>query len=177
MSIISTVAPQDATGQVAQVYGQIEQAMGRLPNAMRLFSASPDTLTMQWQHIGYYFQHPTLSFPLLASIRMLVSQDNDCAYCIDMNEALLIERCGFTPEQTAAAKRNPADIPLPEKDKAMLLFALKATRSPKTVTAGDLHALRMLGWNDRDLFDAINHAARNVAADIIFNTFKIDNDF
>jgi AhpD family alkylhydroperoxidase len=177
MSIISTVAPQDATGPVAQVYGQVEQAMGRLPNAMRLFSVSPDLLTMQWQHIGYYFQHPTLSFPLLASIRMLVSQDNDCAYCIGMNEALLIERCGFTVEQTAAAKRNPADTPLPEKDKAMLLLTLKATRSPKAVSAADLDALRKLGWNDRDLLDAVSHAARNVAADIVFNTFKIDNDF
>jgi AhpD family alkylhydroperoxidase len=177
MSIISTVAPQDAKGQVAQVYGQVEQAMGRLPNAMRLFSASPDVLTMQWQHIGYYFQHPTLSFPLLASIRMLVSQDNDCAYCIGMNEAMLIERCGFTPEQTAAAKLNPADIPLPEKDKALLLFALKATKSPKAISAAELDALRHLGWNDRDLFDAVNHAARNVAVDILFNSFKIENDF
>lgn len=177
MSIISTVAAEDATGQVAQVYGQVDQALGRLPNAMKLFSASPDVLTMQWQHIGYYFQHPTLSFPLLASIRMLVSQDNDCAYCIGMNEGMLIERCGFTPEQTAAAKRNPADTPLPEKDKAMLLFVLKATQSPKAVTAGDLDALRKLGWSDRDIFDAVNHGARNVAVDILFNTFKIENDF
>ena len=27
------------------------------------------------------------------------------------------------------------------------------------------------------LFDAVNHGARNVAADILFNTFKIENDF
>jgi uncharacterized peroxidase-related enzyme len=177
MSILSTVAPQQATGQVAQIYSQVEQAFGRLPNAMKLYSVSPDTLAMQWQHIGYYFQHPSLSFPLLAAIRMLVSQDNDCGYCIGMNEAMLIERAGFTPEQTAAAKRNPADTPLPEKDKALLLFVLRSTKTPKAVTAGDLDALRRLGWTDRDIFDAVNHGARNVAADIIFNTFKIENDF
>lgn len=177
MSIISTVAPNEATGQVAQVYAQVEQAMGRLPNAMKLYSASPDVLAMQWQHIGYYFQHPTLSFPLLASIRMLVSQDNDCAYCIGMNEAMLIQRAGLTAEQTAAARRNPADAALPAKDKAMLLFVLKATQAPKTVTSGDLDALRGMGWTDRDIFDAVNHGARNVAVDILFNTFKIDNDF
>lgn len=177
MSIISTIAPQDATGPVAEIYGQVEQAMGRLPNAMRLYSASPDALAAQWQNIGYYFQHPTLSFPLLASIRMLVSQDNECTYCIGLNEAMLIERAGFTPEQIAAAKRNPADIPLPEKDKALLLLTLKATRTPKAISVADLDALRALGWNDRDLFDAVNHAARNVATDILFNTFKIENDF
>jgi AhpD family alkylhydroperoxidase len=108
---------------------------------------------------------------------MLVSRDNDCAYCIGMNEGLLIQRAGFTPEQTAAAKRNAADTPLPEKDKAMLLFVLKATKTPKAITVGDVDALRGIGWSDRDIFDAVNHGARNVAADILFNTFKIENDF
>jgi alkylhydroperoxidase family enzyme len=143
MSIISTVAPSEATGQVAQVYAQVEQALGRLPNAMKLYSASPD----------------------------------DCAYCIGMNEAMLIQRAGFTPEQTAAAKRNPADSALPDQDKAMLLFVLKATKTPKAVNTGDLDALRTMGWTDRDILDAVNHGARNVAVDILFNTFKIENDF
>lgn len=177
MSIVSTVAPEQATGPVAEIYGQMQQALGRVPNAFRLYSASPDLLAMQWQHIGYYFQHPTLSFPLLAAIRMLVSQDNDCAYCIGMNEAMLIERAGFTPEQTAAAKRDPAATPLPGKDRAMLLFVLKATQAPKDVTRADLDGLRALGWSDRDIFDAVNHGARNVAVDILFNSFKVENDF
>ena len=177
MSIISTVAPEQATGQVADIYGQMQQAMGRVPNAFQLYSASPDVLAMQWQYVGYYFQHPTLGLPLLASIRMLVSQDNDCTYCIGFNEGMLIQRAGFTPEQTAAMKRNAADAPLPEKDKAMLLFVLKTTKTPKAVTPEDLKTLRSLGWSDRDIFDAVNHGARNVAVDILFNTFKIENDF
>ncbi len=177
MSIVSTVAPEGATGRVAELYGQMQQTMGRVPNAFQLYSASPDLLEMQWQQVGYYFRHPALSFPLLATIRMLVSQANDCAYCIGMNEAMLIERAGFTPEQIAAAKRDPAATPLPAKDKAMLLFVLKATKTPKAVTTADLAALRALGWNERDIFDAVHHGARNVAVDILFNTFKIENDF
>jgi uncharacterized peroxidase-related enzyme len=177
MSIISTVTPEQATGQVAEIYAQMQQAIGRVPNAFQLYSASPAVLENQWQNTGYYFRHPTLGLPLLASIRMLVSLANDCEYCIGFNEALLIERAGFTPAQTAAAKRDAATTPLPEKDKAMLLFVLKATRTPKAVTAADVDALRHLGWTDRDVFDAVNHGARNVAVDILFNTFKIENDF
>lgn len=177
MSIIATVTPEHATGQVAEIYAQMLQAMGRVPNAMQLYSASPDLLAMQWQYLGYNFQHPTLGLPLLTTLRMLVSQDHDCTYCVGFNEGLLIEHAGFTPEQTAAAKRNPADAPLPEKDKAMLLFVLKATRTPQVVASTDLEALRTLGWSDRDIFDAVNHGARNIAADILFNAFKIENDF
>lgn len=177
MTLIATIKPEQATGKVAEIYGQMQQAIGRVPNAFQLYSASPAVLENQWANTGYYFQHPTLGLPLLASIRMLVSQTNECDYCIGFNEALLIERAGFTPEQTAAAKRNPADAPLPEKDKAMLLFVLKATHTPKAVGAADLDGLRRLGWTERDIFDAVNHGARNVAVDILFNTFKIENDF
>lgn len=177
MSIIATTVPEQATGQVAEIYAQMQQAMGRVPNAMQLYSASPAMLAMQWQYLGYNFQHPTLGFPLLATLRMLVSQDHECEYCIGFNEAMLIERAGFTAEQTAATKRDPAAAPLPAKDKAMLLFVLKATRTPKAVTPADLDAVRALGWSDRDIFDAVNHGARNIASDILFNTFKIENDF
>jgi uncharacterized peroxidase-related enzyme len=177
VSIISTVAPQDATGRVAEIYGQIQEAFGRVPNAFQLYSASPAVLENQWQNTGYYFRHPSLGFPLLASIRMLVSSQNDCAYCIGMNEAMLIQRAGFTPEQTAAMKRDPAAAPLPEKDKAMLLFVLKATQTPQAIGPDNVAALRRLGWSEQDIFDAVNHGARNVAVDILFNTFKIDNDF
>lgn len=177
MTLVATIKPQDATGKVAEIYGQMQQAIGRVPNAFQLYSTSPAVLENQWANTGYYFQHATLGLPLLASIRMLVSQANDCEYCIGFNEALLIQRAGFTPEQTAAIKRNPADAPLPDKDKAMLLFVLKATRTPKEVTSADVNALRQIGWSDRDILDAVNHGARNVAVDILFNTFKIENDF
>ena len=177
MSIISTVVPEQAEGKVAEVYGQIQQMMGRVPNAFQMYSSSPVLLEQQLQQIAYYMQHPTLSFPLLAMVRMLVSQRNDCQYCVGFNEGMLIQMAGLTPEQVAATRRNPADAPLPDKDKAMLLFVLKATQTPKTVEKSDLDPLRALGWSDGDIMDAAHHGARNVAVDIVFNAFKIDNDF
>jgi uncharacterized peroxidase-related enzyme len=177
MSILATVAPEKAAGLVAEIYGQMQRAFGFIPNAFRLYSASPAMMSNQWQNNQYYFQHLTLGFPLLASIRMLVSQENECDYCIGMNAALLIQHAGFTAHLIAAMKRDPAAAPLAERDKAMLLFVLKATKAPKTVTTADLDALRGLGWSDGEIFDAVNHGARNIAADILFNTFKIENDF
>ena len=177
MSIISTVAPERASGKVAEVYGQIRQMMGRVPNAFQLYSSSPALLEQQMQQIAYYRQHPDLSFPLLAMVRMLVSQHNDCQYCVGFNEVMLMHRAGLTQEQVAATKRNPADAPLPEKEKAMLLLVLKATKTPKMVEKSDLDKLRALGWSDSDIMDAVYHGARNAAVDIMFNTFKIENDF
>ncbi|HEY6095139.1 MAG TPA: hypothetical protein VIU93_09340 [Gallionellaceae bacterium] len=176
MSLIATVAPEQASGTVAELYEQIHRMMGRIPNAFRLSSASPELLGQHWHSIRYYMQHPTLSFPLLAMIRMLVSQHNDCEYCVNMNEGMLMHVAGLTPEQLAAAKRDPAQAPLPGKEKAMLQLVLKATSEPKQVQKSDLDQLRALGWSDGDILDAVSHGARNVAADIVFNAFKIEND-
>lgn len=177
MSIVQTVAPEQASGRVAQVYARFKEVFGRVPNAIRLYSSSPDLLEQMAQQNAYYMQHPSLSFPLLAMIRMLVSEQNDCAYCIGLNESLLINRGGYTPEQIAAARRNPADAPLGEKDKAMLLFVLKGTGAPKSVVKEDLDRLRAQGWSDRDIVDGLYHGARNAAADIMFDALKVENDF
>jgi len=177
MSIVQTVAPGQASGKVAQVYARIQEALGQVPNAIQLFSSSPDLLEQLSQQNAYYMQHPRLGFPLLAMIRMLVSEQNDCAYCIGLNESLLINRAGYAPEQIAAARRDPAQAPLAEKDKAMLLFVLKGTRDPKSLGKGDLDGLRALGWSDGDIVDGLFHGARNAAMDIMFDALKVENDF
>lgn len=177
MSIVQTVAPEQASGKVAQVYARVNEAMGRVPNAIRLYSSSPDLMDQLSQQQAYYMQHPSLSFPLLAMIRMLVSERNDCAYCVGYNESMLINRAGFTPDQIAAAKRDPWDAPLDKKDKAMLLFVLQGTSAPKSIATDDLDRLRALGWSDRDIVDGLYHGARNTAVDIMFDALKIENDF
>jgi uncharacterized peroxidase-related enzyme len=176
MPLIQTVAPSQAQGQVAEVYRQAEAIMGRVPNAFQMYSGSPVLLETQWQQVAYFMKHPTLSFPLLALTRMLVSQDHRCDYCIDFNAAMLIERAGFTPEQIVATKRDPAAAPLDAREKAMLLFALKATRAPHEIGAADIDNLKALGWAESDMLDAVTHAARNMAADVVFNTFKVERD-
>jgi AhpD family alkylhydroperoxidase len=177
MTIVQTVSPDQASGKVAQIYGQLEQRFGRVHQGYQLYSASPDLMEQLFQQNGYYMQHPTLGFPLLALIRLLVSQQNDCAYCIGFNEAMLINQGVLNIEQIAEAKRDPATVPLSDKDKAMLLFVLKGTKDAKSIQVGDLDALRALGWTDRDIVDGLFHGARNAAVDIMFDAFKVENDF
>lgn len=177
MPLIETVTPEKASGQVAAVYSDISKVFGRVPNAMQMFSASPALLDQQWGHMGYYLKHPALSFPLLAAVRMLVSKENHCHYCIGMNGSLLINMAKWTPEQVAATKHDAMAAPLPEKEKAMLAFVLKTVAERKPVTRPEIDKLKKLGWSESDVFDAVAHGARNVAVDIIFNTFQIENDF
>lgn len=177
MPIISTVAPSEATGKVADTYHQIEQAFGSIPNAIQLFSASPELLARKWEEVDYYMQHPKLSMPLLTTIRMLISQQSQCDYCIDFNAGLLINMCGQTLEQVKATQQDPNQAPLEEKEKAMLVFVLKSIKNSLEITEQDVQALVALGWEHADILEATAHGARHVAIDILFNTFKIEKDF
>ena len=177
MSILQTVTPASATGEVAEIYAQIQNAWGHVPAAIQVFSANPFLLRHQWEYYGSVMQHPTLSMPLTACIRMLVSQAGNCDYCIDMNAGMLINMAGWTPEQVAATRANFNDSPLSPDEKMLLGLVLKATRDSSRVSTRDLDAARAAGWSDGDILDAVNHGARMVAGDIVINGFKVERDF
>lgn len=122
-------------------------------------------------------QHPTLSMPLTACIRMLVSQTGHCTYCIDMNAGMLINVAGWTPDQVAATRADFNDSPLSAAEKTLLGLVLKMTRDSSSVTSADLQGARDAGWSDSDILDAANHGARMVAGDILINGFKVERDF
>jgi uncharacterized peroxidase-related enzyme len=177
MSILQTVTPDRAAGEVADIYAQIEQAWGHVPAAIQVFSANPALLRHQWEYYGSIMQHPTLSLPLTACIRMLVSQAGNCDYCIDMNAAMLIHRAGWTVDEVAATRADFRNSPLSSEEKVLLGLVLRATRDSKSVTAEDLDHARAAGWSDGDILDAVNHGARMVAGDIVINGFKVERDF
>lgn len=177
MSILQTVTPETATGEVAAIYAQIQQAWGQVPTAIQAYSANPFLLKQQWEYYGSIMQHPTLTMPLTTCIRMLVSQAGNCTYCIDMNAGMLINMFGWTPDQAAATRANYLDSPLSPKEKTLLGLVLKMTGDSTSITSADMQAARDAGWSDGDILDAVNHGARMVASDIIINGFKVERDF
>ena len=176
MALIDTVVPGAAQGPVAGIFQEIEQVLGQVPGGMQLYAVSPELLAQQWQVVGYYARHPRLSLALTAAIRLLVSQDNDCDYCIDVNAGLLIERCGWTPEQVAASRHDVAAAPLAAREKALLRLVLQTVNARQPATCDNLEGLKQLGWSEADILDAVALGARNVAVDIIFNTFQVEPD-
>ena len=175
MPLIHTIQPQDASGELAKIYEIITSMRGTVGNNEKLFSVSPELLSQQMDFIKFYMNHPTLSMPLLACIRIMVSSGEECQFCIDYNTAMLINMAGWTFDQVAAMRKNLNEANLPEREIAMLHLAVKAVRNAHGVNADDLDTLREMNWSDSDILEAVNLATRMLAIDIIFNTFKIEN--
>lgn len=162
-------------GEVRELLSGVKQAFGFIPNATRLLAVSPHVLASELNAIDYFQRHPDLSPALLAMIRLLVSHQADCRYCIDMNSAMLIQ-AGFSLEAIQSARDNPATAPLPPREKALLLFVLSAVKEPRSTTASDLQGLRDQGWSDQAIFDALYQGAHMLTIDTLFETFRVPSD-
>ncbi|ALG68376.1 carboxymuconolactone decarboxylase family protein [Beggiatoa leptomitoformis] len=176
MPLIRTISPEEATGEIAELYKQIIALRGRVPNSSQVWSISPELYKQQLSFIDYYITHKTLSAPLLASLRLLVSNATNCQYCIDFNTSLLVNMMGWQMDDIVALKQAKQSTKLSEKENKMLAFVLKSVKNCKKADTSDLNELRALGWDDADILDAVQHGARMSAIDVILNTFDVESD-
>jgi alkylhydroperoxidase family enzyme len=150
--------------------------MGFIPNAFKIFSPSEHVLEAQFRNLGYFMRHKSLGGKMLAFIRLLVSEQENCAYCVGVNTGILFQY-GVLPESIVEIRLDPSKAPLDEKELALLLFVLKVVKDSGSIAKEDMDQLRALGWNDSEILDATYHGATQIASDKIFNAFKIENDF
>jgi len=177
IALIETVSPKNATGDVAKVYKEINDQWQMVPNPIKLYSGNPEMLKQRWESYKMIGQHKTIDEKFQTIIRMLVSAQHDCQYCIGINESMLINMFKMDKSKVMAMKKDPSTTPLPEKEKALLLFTLKAVHDSKSTTKEDIEALQKLGWTDAEIFFATSYAAEMVATDILINAFQVKIDY
>lgn len=177
MSLLNTIAPDQAQGEIADIYNDVSLIFGSVPNGLILHSLNPLRMRQIWEYMGSVMQHPSLSSDLFTFIRLLVSVDQRCQYCIDMNAGMLIQQSGIDVATIQAAQNDPTQAPLNDKEKYLLLLALKAAKTSNQVDASDIQGARDLGASDSEVYDVVCHAASQVMGDILLNTFKVENDY
>ena len=175
MPIINTVKPEEATGQLAEIYKKFQDMMGFVPNAFSLRSISPELVMQQAAFLNYYWNHETLNGKVLAFIRLLVSENEDCEYCINTNTGILMQ-AGVSVEEIQAAKADIEKLPLEKKEIELIKFVLKVVKNSKSISSEDMDHLRSLGWTDKDILDATQHGTSQVSSDMILNAFKVEQD-
>lgn len=94
----------------------------------------------------------TLSPAEKEMIIVATSAANGCQYCVVAHGALLrvFAKEPLLADQIAI---NYLHAPISEKQKAMLTFALKLSRSPELVASSDYDLLKTHGYDDEDILD------------------------
>ena len=175
MALIDTVSPEKAEGKIKETYDMFMKNLGIIPRPMEMMSASPAIFEHQLQRIQYYTDHPTLSFALLSHIRYLVAHNLNYSFCMDFNR-LMLKKQGLEDDDIYKMEADPTKSLLEENDAAMLAFVVKAVKAPSSVQADEINRLREMGWEDRDLVDALAHGVSMIDHSIMMEVFQMDQD-
>jgi len=176
MSLLHIPAEEEATEDVKKIFAEIESMIGRVPNGLKLWSVSPRALRAQWAGMKSILSRPKAEQKLYAIIRYLASEENGCTYCIGLNGGMLINYYGVTQDELIAMQKDPASAPLEEKNKALLLFAMKAIKDADSVSANDIDTLTRLGISEEEMFNIVLAASHMFVVNTLFKTFKVEQD-
>jgi uncharacterized peroxidase-related enzyme len=155
---IATIADEDAAGRLRQLYDRIKGPDGHVDNIMSAHSLRPHTMD---GHLALYknvLHHTSNTVPtwFLEVVGVLVSQLNDCDYCVDHHAAGLARLLDDAPrvDRIRASLRDGrfADAFDPP-EQAALRYAAKLTTSPMSVAETDVRAMRDAGLDDGQILE------------------------
>ena len=176
-SLLSFVAPEDATGVVKSVYDEIKAQWGFVPVVIQQYSLNPQVLKAQWDLYSALGDNKSFDPKMQAMMRMLIAEKNDCHYCVGLNKGMLLNMFKVPMDELTTLEKDPSTAKLDEKQKTMLLFLLKSANTPHETTAEDIANLKKLGWSDKDIFEGVKSAANVVSAVILIDALKIQKDY
>ena len=172
-ALIYPKAPSGEEEKVNAIFEAVEKHLGFVPDGLRLLSISPPLLETMMGNIAYFNMGGTKLSPILtAMIRYQISSSAGCSFCIDLNEGFLTN-LGLDLDEVRACQNKPETAPLNEKDKSLLLFALKALQNPNDIDQSEMMKIQKQGWDDREIFDAVAQAASNKSFNSLLKTFNV----
>ena len=176
MSLLTIPTVEDATGEIKEIFDEIEAAFGMVPNGIRTWSASPALLRDQWNSIKIRLSKDQENQKLHAIIRYLASDENGCTYCVGFNGGMLMNFFGVTQDQLIAMQSTPSSAPLDEKNKALLIFAMKSIKDPHSVNSEDIQLMKNSGISEEEMFEIVYAASYMSVVNTLFKTFKVQQD-
>ena len=151
--------PDPLPEEVAALFAKCEAKLGLVPNVLVAYAHDPEKLAAFGQMYNGLMLGPSgLSKLEREMIAVAVSAENRCWYCLVAHGAAVRVLSG-DPALGEALAFNWRVAPLEPRQRAMLAFAVKATRASAEIGEADREALRAEGFTDADIWDIAAVAA------------------
>ncbi len=156
---LSVPAPDELPEEVAAEISPISDRVGFVPNVARLLAITPSHFVGWWRYFDDLMRGPSgLTKTQREMIAVVISAESGCPYCqiahaaglrLRTKDAALVDRLAV----------NYRHVDLTPRDRAMLDFAVKLTRTPDECGESDLGRLRDVGYSDEDILHIIEVTA------------------
>lgn len=155
MSLLASVSPDAADGEVLQMYRRQQQHWGYVPNYALAFSHRPE-LMARWAALlsGIRRNVDARRFELVTLAAALALHNSCCALA---HGKALCAHLGADAVHAIACGRE-AEVLAPD-EAAIVRFARKLARDAAAIDAADIDALREQGLQDDAIFDLVLVAA------------------
>ena len=157
----------ESNPDVSSLYKEIndELQIGKIPNILKTTSIDPPIAKWFWEGVKIILlRESSIPRTLKESIAVVVSNANSCNYCTQAH-SMLLQLMGFDEEKINDLKNNFENFP--EKEKAVLDYALKINNSANETTSNDHKILHELGYDDKQIVEITSVVAAFNWANII----------
>ena len=123
------------------------------------------------KNVAKIARHPNIDHNLFTFLRVHIAFKENYIYCKAFNTKMLL--VNYSQDTIDKAVDNIESIPLDNRHIELAKMALKVIYSSLTVTSKDFDNLFTLGWSQKDIFDAIEHAGTLFRNGRILNAYMI----
>ena len=150
MSRLSSVKPEAATGDAAELFTKIRKAIGKVPNAYATIGTHSPAALGSMLATDAVLAAGSLSKPDIETIKLAVSEVAGCDYCLAAH-TLAGKFAGLSPD---AMKQVRAGEPTGDaKRDALVRFVRVLVRTRGTVPESEVDAIRAAGYDERQLIE------------------------
>jgi uncharacterized peroxidase-related enzyme len=149
---LETIAEDDATGRIAEIYSRQRAQLGFVMNASRCLTARPDLLPLYTDFIDQLRGNFSLGLKAWRLITLIAAKHVPSTYCSYVYARQLVDDLG-TKQAVLAVHRDFRNAGLSVKEVEMLAYAEKVARDATKITERDIERLREVGFGDREICD------------------------
>jgi uncharacterized peroxidase-related enzyme len=176
MPNIPVLKPEEASLEVQVVYEEFYRKMSfpSAPNFIMTQGHSSTVARGTWEAVRNVLVLGEIPRWIKEMMFVAISQDCNCRYCTAAHIACC-RMLGVSPGLLEQLVRNVNELPDP-KLRDMILFALKCSGDPQSLTEVDFERLRAHGLNQSGIVEIIAMSAFAVYANIIADATAMNSD-
>lgn len=153
------------------IFDHMQSAFGKVPNLYATFALNETALA---DYLALQNRKSTLSVKEREVINLVVSQVNDCKYCVPAHTAVA-KMYGFTDEQVLAIRR--ADYFFDSKLDALAKFVRETAFNRGRPSEKALNAFFDEGYNNANLVDVMMVIGDKIISNYLHNITQIPVDW
>lgn len=162
---------QQATEKNKKIFEDLKGMFGKVPNIFLAFTSSENGLE---SYFNYLTQKNSLTFQEREVINLVVSQVNECAYCLSFHTAVA-ERLGFTREQIQDIRANT--IQFDHKLKVIAALAERIASTNEHIAGSYLLDFYEAGYDQGNLVDVVLAVGNISTLNLLYAMTNVPIDF